>query len=292
MLDERETLGPLAPYHLLVDKAVSALGASLAAQNDVERAVSVLDAELHGPAAEQIIDRTPHARVDLLDSVREQLSGSRTELRSNPLSSAGRVRILLLHQIDAAWWTHVTPYQDQHAVDIAPELLTLPELREERALRFRFTVQPAGWWSRGRDYLVKRAAPRRRPRVAGMKFLMARAEIVVVLNEIADALRERSPDGTPPLWVTSIVRSVEHQRHLSDLGYFALLPSSHCAGYAADVEMSWYEAFGAASTLQEILLEYRDRGVLNIIDEGQAWHLCLNPAHVSTYAASASELRG
>ena len=70
-----------------------------------------------------------------------------------------------------------------------------------------------------------------------MKFLVARAEIVAVLNEIADALAERAPTGTPPLWVNSIVRSVEHQRHLADLGYFALLPSSHCSGYGVDVEI-------------------------------------------------------
>ena len=268
------------------------MSAELTAHDDVERAVSALDAELGGGTAAAVIDRLPGARSELLDSVRAQLADTQPGLASNPLSHAGRVRILLLQQIDVAWWSDVAPYENQHAVDNAPELLRLLDLRQAGALRFTFAVQPVGWWGRGRDYVLKRAIPRRRPRVAGMKFLVARAEIVAVLNEIADALRERAPAGTPPLWVNSMVRSVEHQRHLADLGYFALLPSSHCSGFAVDVESTWYETFGAAETLHAILLEYRDRGVLNVIDEGQAWHLCLSPDHVSGYAAAANDLRG
>jgi hypothetical protein len=193
------------------------------------------------------------------------------------------VRILLLHQVDATWWSDLTPYADQAAVERAPELLSLPPLHKAGALRFRFAVQPVGWAGRGRDHALRRMAPRRRPQVSGMKFLVARAEIVAVLNEIADRLREHAPSGTPPLWVNSIVRSVEHQQHLSALGYSALLPSSHCLGYGADVEMGWFQTFGAAEVLREILWDYRNRGVLNVIDEGQAWHLCLSPFHASDY---------
>ena len=61
----------------------------------------------------------------------------------------------------------------------------------------------------------------------------------------ADPPLRSSPPGTPPLWVTSLTRSVGHQRHLRSLGYAALLPSAHCVGYAADVEMSWFRRFGA-----------------------------------------------
>jgi hypothetical protein len=291
MVEEPGSLGQLSPFHLLVEGAVSAMSSSLAKDGDVERAVSALDDGLSGPAAQRFLDRSPNARSELLTSVGLQLSEPSSRLASNPLSSAERVRILLLHQIDIAWWSCVVPYANSEAVNSASELLKLSELQEADALRFRFGVQPVGWWGRGRDYVLKRVTPRRRPRVSGMKFLVARGEIVVVLNEIADALKERAPTGTPPLWVNSIVRSVEHQRHLGDLGYFALLPSSHCSGYSADVEMTWYKTFGAADALQTILIEYRDRGVLNVIDEGQAWHLCLNPDHVPAYAASATDLR-
>ena len=155
-------------------------------------------------------------------------------------------------------------------------------------MRFRFAVQPEGLLGRGRDAALRRLTQRRRPQVSGMKFLVARPEIVNLLNEVADTLAKEAPTGTPPLWVNSIVRSVEHQQHLSALGYSALLPSSHCLGWGAYVEMTWFRTFGAAETLQEILVDYRQRGVLNVIGEGQAWHLCLSPQHVAAYRSEIS----
>lgn len=80
------------------------------------------------------------------------------------------------------------------------------------------------------------------------------------------------------LWVTSLARSAEHQRRLRRLGYPAVLPSSHCAGWAADIEMSWFRRFGADQILRSLLLERQRAGVVNVIDEGQAWHMCVSPA--------------
>ena len=88
----------------------------------------------------------------------------------------------------------------------------------------------------------------------------------------------------------STVRSVSHQRHLQTLGYSALLPSSHCSGWAADIEMAWLQHQGTADALRSVLLDYRDRDVLNVIDEGQAWHVCLNPALATHYAGMAQDL--
>ena len=112
---------------------------------------------------------------------------------------------------------------------------------------------------------------------AGLWLARARPQAVALLNQIAVTFAELAPAGTPPLWVTSLARSVEHQRRLRALGYAALLPSSHCAGYAADVEMSWFRRFGAHRALQEVLLDWQRRGDISVIDEGQAWHVCLRP---------------
>ena len=100
---------------------------------------------------------------------------------------------------------------------------------------------------------------------------------MALLNHIAAQFAERAPRGTPPLWITSLARSVEHQRRLRALGYAALLPSSHCVGYAADIEMTWFRRFGAHLALQEVLLDWQQSGDVNVIDEGQAWHVCLRP---------------
>lgn len=48
--------------------------------------------------------------------------------------------------------------------------------------------------------------------------------------------------------------------------------------YAVDVEMAWFRRFKADRALACLLLERQDRGDANIIDVGQVWHMCVNPA--------------
>jgi hypothetical protein len=98
-----------------------------------------------------------------------------------------------------------------------------------------------------------------------------------VVNQIARELAAALPPRTPRPWVTSTVRSVQHQHRLRALGYAAVLPSSHCVGYACDLEMQWFRRFDHGNVLARLLLERQDAGQLNVIDEGQAWHLCVNP---------------
>jgi hypothetical protein len=43
------------------------------------------------------------------------------------------------------------------------------------------------------------------------------------------------------------------------------------------VEMAWFRRFGAHRVLQRVLLERQATGDINVIDEGQAWHVCLRP---------------
>jgi hypothetical protein len=56
------------------------------------------------------------------------------------------------------------------------------------------------------------------------------------------------------------------------------MPSAHCAGYAMDVEMRWFRRFDADGVLAAALLDRQDIGEVNVIDEGQAWHVCVSPA--------------
>ncbi|WP_460807066.1 hypothetical protein [Micromonospora zhanjiangensis] len=68
--------------------------------------------------------------------------------------------------------------------------------------------------------------------------------MVTLINDLATRYAQRSPRRTPPLWVTSLARSVEHQHRLRSLGYAAVLPSSHCTGYGIDLEMTWLRRRG------------------------------------------------
>jgi hypothetical protein len=41
--------------------------------------------------------------------------------------------------------------------------------------------------------------------------------------------------------------------------------------------MQWFRRFDQDNLLARLLLERQEAGQLNVIDEGQAWHLCVNP---------------
>ncbi len=202
---------------------------------------------------------------------------------SNASSAAGLVRILLLQNVDLLWWEDVDDF-DTAADARAAGLLDLRDLKRAGEVRFSFGIASDGLVRRGRDFLVQRLAPNREPRGPGLAFTDIRPEMLGVLNEISTATVELAPAGTPAIRVNSIVRTVEHQNHLKTLGFSALSPSAHCRGWAADIEVTWFERFGAAGALREVLLDYLDRGVLNVIDEGRAWHICLSPDHAARYA--------
>ena len=107
---------------------------------------------------------------------------------------------------------------------------------------------------------------------------MIRPEMLRVLNVLSQDFADRCPPGAPQMWVNSITRSVDQQRHLRRLGFTAHIPSAHCRGWAADIEMLWLEKFGTRDALAAVLLGRRDRGELNVIDEGRIWHISPNPA--------------
>jgi hypothetical protein len=188
------------------------------------------------------------------------------------------IRTLLLSQIDAVWWGATAPYRSDADLLRADDLVDLSGLRRQGRLRFQYRMQPTSLPTRLVRAAQRRIWPGRSPHTAGLRFSRARPQLVIVLGQVADRFAARAPAGTPLLWVTSLARSVEHQIRLHKLGYPTVLPSAHCVGYAADVEMAWYRQFGADRALAEVLLERRAAGELNVIDEGQVWHVCLHPA--------------
>jgi len=204
---------------------------------------------------------------------------------SNAKSAAGLVRILLLQNVDLLWWDDDPDFESFADLERSSEMLDLVAERRRGRVAFSFGIASDGLVRRGRDYLVQRALPHREPRGPGLAFTLCRPAMLGVLNDVAATAQEACPAGTPPIRVTSIVRTVEHQVRLKSLGFSALLPSAHCRGWAADIEVAWFERFGADGALREVLLSYLDQGVLNVIDEGRAWHVCLNPTEVERYAA-------
>lgn len=198
-------------------------------------------------------------------------------VRSSASDLPTYIRISLLSLIDSVWWRKTAPFISDIDVLRSTELVDLRPLKSAKMLQFRYHTQPTGLSGRALDWVRRRAFPAIRPRTSGLRFTRSRPAVVAVVNQIAHELAAALPPRTPRLWVTSMVRSVQHQHHLRSLGYAAVLPSSHCVGYACDLDMRWFRRFDRDNLLARLLLERQASGQLNVIDEGQAWHLCVNP---------------
>jgi hypothetical protein len=206
-----------------------------------------------------------------------EIRAYRPSARSSASDLWTLVRIYLLSLVDSVWWKGTAPFVSDADVLCSNELVDLRPLRSAKLLQFQFHTQPAGLSGRVLDWVQHHALPGIRPRVAGLRFTRSRPAVVAVINQIARELAATLPARTPPLWVTSMVRSEQHQHHLRSLGYPAVLPSSHCVGYACDLETLWFRRFDQENRLARLLLERQESGQLNVIDEGHAWHVCVNP---------------
>ena len=237
----------------------------------------VLTRRLSEPEFTMIFSATPAGPDAAARRVLREVRSYHHSSRSSATNLTAMIRIALLSQIDVLWWGHLSAYQADSDVRAATDLLDLDALRRDGKLLFRYRRQAATLIARAARSAERKAAPGHVPRTAGLRFACARAPLVVVLNQIAADFAGLAPAGTPQLWVTSLTRSVTHQLHLRDLGYAALLPSAHCVGFAADIEMTWFRQFEADEALQQVLLERQREGEINVIDEGQAWHVCIRP---------------
>lgn len=206
-----------------------------------------------------------------------EIRGYQPNTHNSASDLATYIRILLLSQIDSVWWSGSIPFTADADVLESAELVDLAALKSARALEFQYHAQPTGLLGRALDWTRHKAFPELRPRVSGLRFTCSRPVVVAVINQIALDFAAALPPGTPRIWVTSLVRSVEHQHRLRSLGYAAVLPSAHCAGYACDLESSWFRQFDPDNRLARLLLERQEAGQLNVIDEGRTWHLCVSP---------------
>jgi hypothetical protein len=243
----------------------------------VALAERVLDRRLRHPEFGMVLSATPSGPETAIQRILRDVRSYRPRTPNSAGDLAAMIRITLLTQIDVLWWGHVPPYKSDADVLAAPELLDLDALRRDGRVAFRYRRQAATLLARAVRTAERTAAPGRAPVTVGLRFACARAELIVLLNQIAADFARLAPPDTPRLWVTSVARSVAYQRELRSLGYAALLPSAHCVGYAADVEMSWFRQFGADHVLQAVLLGHQRDGNVNVINEGQAWHVCVRP---------------
>ncbi|MBQ1074306.1 hypothetical protein KBX06_14205 [Micromonospora sp. C31] len=271
---------PAAPdldaYRAAVADLLVEVGALAGASCTTARQV-LIDDRLREPAIAAVLDATPQGLVGARETLLLEMARYQPNARSSAADLAALVRIYLLSRVDVMWWRDAPTFLTDAQVDASQDLVDLEWLRRRDLLRFRYTEQPRTLLGRGLRAARRRLRPAATPRTAGLRFRRARREVVALLNDVARQFAASTPPGTPPLWVTSLVRSSEHQHRLRRLGYAAMVPSGHCLGWAVDVEMEWFDRFGVRDTLAELLLARQRAGEVNVVDEGQAWHLCLAP---------------
>ncbi len=266
----------LPDYRAAVDDLVKEAGthprrsARLAAEGLVVK-------RLGQPEFTAVLARLERGADAVLARLIHEIRHYRPSVRSSASDLPAFIRIFLLSLIDSVWWGGTAPFVSDADVLCSAELVDLRPLKSAKVLEFQYRAQQDRLPGRALDWAQRQALPAIRPRTAGLRFMRSRPAVVAIVNQIAGELAAALPPRTPRLWVTSMVRSVQHQHHLRALGYAAVLPSSHCVGYACDVEMRWFRRFDKDDLLARLLLERQEAGQLNVIDEGQAWHLCVNP---------------
>jgi Family of unknown function (DUF5715) len=244
---------------------------------DLAKAEKVLTERLADAEFATVLAASPEGRPAAVDRLLREVRHYQPQARNCAADLAAHIRIHLFALIDVMWWGSARAFVTDSDLIHAAELADLEPLRRRGELHFRYRRQARALPLRAVRAADRRLRPGHTPRTAGLRFARARREAITLLNQLAADFAAAAP-GVPPLWVTSLARSIEHQRRLRALGYTATLPSAHCVGYAVDIEMSWFRRFGAAGVLEGLLLERQRAGEVNVIDEGQTWHLCLSPA--------------
>lgn len=237
-----------------------------------------LAARLTEPELAQVLDLVPGGVDAGTTGLLRELHRFRPGGRSSASDVPSLVRIFLLSQIDAVWWGGLPPYDTDNDVTASSDLVDLGPLRSRQMLGFQYRSRPEGVLGRVVDWAASRALPAKWPRPGDLRFTRTRPEAIAFLNRLAVEVADATAAATPPLWVTSLVRSVQHQHRLRALGFAALIPSSHCVGYGIDIELQWFRQFDPKGALPALLLEHQGEGEANVINEGPAWHVCLNPA--------------
>ncbi|NES27377.1 hypothetical protein GCE86_13095 [Micromonospora terminaliae] len=266
----------LAAYRAAVAELLVEVGALADAPSTTARQV-LLDQRLREPAIAAVLDATPQGFVGARETLLLEMARYQPNARSSAHDLTALVRIYLLSRIDVLWWRDSGTFLTDGQVDTSTDLVDLEWLRRRGLLAFRYQEQPGTVAGRGLRAVQRRLRPDATPRTAGLRFRRARREVIALLNDLGREFAAIAPPATPPLWVTSLARSAEHQYRLRRLGYAAMVPSGHCLGWAADVELEWYGRFGVRDVLAEVLLARQEAGEINVVDEGQAWHVCLAP---------------
>lgn len=199
--------------------------------------------------------------------------------------------IHLRQYFDYRWYKDHPVYHNDVALEKDHACWPLTKLKQHYSLHFQYRPLKKGPFGRHQNAIRKRLDTiNRNPGAStiGMKTVSSRLEIMALINEMNEKIVQAY--GEPlNLQINSIIRTTEHQQQLIDIGYNATLFSAHCVGYAIDIERRWYAIHNKTlfHCIDQVLIDYHEKGIINLIDERIVWHLCLNPDYIEYYKAKA-----
>ena len=191
----------------------------------------------------------------------------------NVRSSAGDlptfVRIFLLSQIDAVWWSRTGPSSPTPTCCARLNWWMLTPLRSAKMLRFEYRAQsaglPAGLGLRHSDRHCRRSVlgrPDCASHVRGPRLSPSSTRLLVSATVL--------PPGIPRLWVTSMVRSVAAPASAAIPRLRRRAPKLALCRIRLRCGDAVVPPVRSGSLLARLLLERQAEGKLNVIDEGQA----------------------
>ncbi|GJD20967.1 hypothetical protein RIVM261_059230 [Rivularia sp. IAM M-261] len=200
------------------------------------------------------------------------------------------IRILLEQQIERYWYGDYSAYENDTDIQNDKELIDLKDsLKIKNRIWFTLTILNEDSFFKLFNYIhrkIRCLSNHPAKGTVGMRITKCKPAIIALLNEINQNINECIGQAKPTkLQINSILRTVVHQKHLSSLGYWAPATTSHARGYAADIEREWYfkEEPKLFQVIQEILHQYYEQSIINLIEEDQVWHVCLNPQCIEYY---------
>jgi uncharacterized protein DUF5715 len=198
-----------------------------------------------------------------------------------------KLRVYLLQYIEYCWYKEYKIFNRTDDILIDKDIFNLKELQKKYHIEFQYRSLKKGIFSRPQNGIRKRIdIMRRNPagQTIGMESVYSRVEIIALINELNLKISDRYGKKIK-LQINSILRTSENQHNLINIGYNATFFSSHCIGYAIDVERKWYALNDKRlfNIINDCLSGYHEKEIINLIDESIVWHLCLNPAYINEY---------
>ncbi len=200
------------------------------------------------------------------------------------------IEILLKLKVEHYWYEGYPKYINSHDVFNDSDLINLADIKNK--MHFSFKIENSHLVNRVINFVRRKSLFQYyNPSygTVGMKFTKCKPAMFELLNELGRKVHEQGIVETKlKLQVNSITRTMEHQECLIKLGYFTLIESSHIVGFAADIERLWYKYYKKDMyfKIEQVLKEYSEQGILNVIDEDTVWHICLNPSFIDYYDQS------